>query len=133
MLEDAGLALAERLDQRRQMAGGNDPADANGHRIGVCRGQSENAGQHQAQNGPASVHPRFHPIACLFPEPSRAAALAHGRSSALEYGTQPWEERMASLQDKAVLVTGPRAALGRPTPLPLPPQAAVIAPPAIHS
>jgi hypothetical protein len=65
VLEDAGLTLAERLDQRREMTRGHDPADADRHRVGLRRGHPENAGKHQTQNGQASLHPPFHPDVSL--------------------------------------------------------------------
>jgi hypothetical protein len=56
MLEDAGLAFAERLDQRRQVTGGHNPADADRHWICQCGSRSKNPREYQGKCGPASLH-----------------------------------------------------------------------------
>src|SRR5205085_89630 len=73
MLEEPGLALAARLDQRRQMARGHDPADTDRHRIRFRGHRPEGTAHQQAQNGPASLHPRSCPdvfVVVILPEPS---------------------------------------------------------------
>src|SRR5439155_27092726 len=142
VLEDPGLALAERLDQRRQVTGRDHPADAYRHRIGPRRGHPESAGQDQAQDDPASLHPRSIPmfryqhLSRAGPQGNRRAPGMHERvavasGTATTQSRQPRYEAkegtMPVLQDKAVLVTGAGAGIGRATALAMAAEGAIVA------